>query len=153
LPLTTEITLTPACGGIFDLVLFHQGRGDLFFPPSMVRPFDMLMVLSEVEAQAHHKWEGIKGRVKSPSASVVRRNSPFRQRRIHLRWSSCPYYLGYNQAAKQTGPLSPWLAVNVSQTYTHHLRGALIPAAPPSQAAAGCIPIFFCRILHRNSNK
>jgi hypothetical protein len=23
------------------------------------------MVLSEVEAQAHHKWEGIKGRVKS----------------------------------------------------------------------------------------
>jgi len=29
----------------------------------MVRPFDKLMVLSEVEAQAHHKWEGIKGRV------------------------------------------------------------------------------------------
>jgi hypothetical protein len=29
----------------------------------MVRPLDRLMVLSEVEAPAHHKWEGIKGRV------------------------------------------------------------------------------------------
>jgi hypothetical protein len=56
--------------------LSRRGRGHPFFPPQMVRPFGgstlltalspskgKLMVLSEVEAQAHHKWKGIKGRV------------------------------------------------------------------------------------------
>jgi hypothetical protein len=31
----TIITLSPAHGGIFDLVLSHQGRGNPLFPPSM----------------------------------------------------------------------------------------------------------------------
>jgi hypothetical protein len=45
------ITLSPASGGLFNLILSHQRRGNWSFPPSMVR-------------QAHHKREGIKGRVK-----------------------------------------------------------------------------------------
>jgi hypothetical protein len=66
-------------GGIFDLYPSPiKGEGIRFSLPCLsayggtVRPFDMLMVLSpsssfrinEVEAQTHHKWEGIKGRVR-----------------------------------------------------------------------------------------